>query len=74
MLSDQRCTENGGEDQGKKKEPKPIEYMKVADIVDLNQSCAQDLTRVNMDCMTEDEQAYFEVLYAKHGDNVEDGA
>ena len=25
------------EDQGAKKEPKPIEYMKVADIVDLNQ-------------------------------------
>ena len=60
------------EDQGAKKEPKPIEYMKVADIVDLNQKLSA--SRPNQSKygvkMTEDEQAYFEALYAKHGDNV----
>ena len=60
------------EDQDAKKEPKPIEYMKVADIVDLNQKLSA--SRPNQSKyglkMTEDEQAYFEALYTKHGDNV----
>lgn len=51
---------------------KPIEYMKVADIVDLNQKLSA--SRPNQSkrgmVMTEDEKAYFEPLYLKYGDKL----
>eukprot|EP00943_MAST-04B_sp_MAST-4B-sp1_P003873 g3873.t1 len=58
---------SGGD--GKKK---PIDYMKVADIVDLNQKL--NASRPNQSkrgmTMTADEKAYFEPLYLKYGDKL----
>ena len=53
-------------------EKKPIDSMKVADIVDLNQKLSA--SRPNQSKhgmkMTDDEQAYLEPLYLKYGDKL----
>jgi len=65
----QKKSKRGGGGDEKKK---PIEYMKVADIVDLNQKL--NASRPNQSkrgmTMTADEEAYFEPLYLKYGDKL----